>query len=385
MIKILKYIGYTLLALLVAANIAIWATDSTYIYKALVYQQVDIDDLDLFGYNEIKAGNQPEEWAIGKDNNQQPLSKALRDTLEKYRSVAYLVIKDDSIRHEEYWEGYSPASYSNSFSMAKSVVSMLVGIAIQEGKIKSIDEPVSNYLPEFKEGEKAKITIKHLLQMASGLDFMESYSTPFNYTTEAYYGSDLQHMVSKLKVVEKPGSIYRYKSGDPQVLELILRKATGKTISEYLSEKVWTKIGAMHDAKWSIDHDGGDEKAYCCIYSNARDFARLGKLYMQHGKWKGQQLVDSSWVALTTTPNGLPDEDGNPTSDEYGMQWWCLKRAGCNIFYMRGLGGQYVVCIPEKKTIIVRLGHDRSRQKIDNHPMDVITYIDEALQDSVGN
>lgn len=377
--KIAKLIGYLLLSLLILANIAIWATDSTYIYKALIYQQVDIDDLDLFDYNEIKAGSERKDWAIGKDNNNIPLTKALRDTLEKYRSVAYLIVQGDSIRHEEYWEGYSDSSLSNSFSMAKSVVSMLVGIAIQEGKIKSIDEPVSNYLPEFKEGEKAQITIKHLLQMASGLDFMESYSTPFNYTTEAYYGSDLQHMISKLKVIEKPGSVYRYKSGDPQILELILRKATGKTISEYLSEKIWQPIGAMHDAKWSIDHKGGDEKAYCCIYSNARDFARLGKLFLQHGRWEGKQIVDSAWVKLTTRPNGLPDEDGNPTSDNYGMQWWCMKRAGCNIFYMRGLGGQYVVCIPEKDMIIVRLGHDRSKQKIDNHPVDVITYIDAAL------
>ncbi len=378
--KILKFTGYTFLALLVAANIAIWASDSTYIYKALVYQQVGIDDLDLFDYNEISASSKPQPWLVAATANKNPLSKALRDTLEKYQTVAYLVIKNDSIQHEEYWDGYSDSSLTNSFSMAKSVVAMLVGIAISEGKIKSVDEPVGNYLPEFKEGEKAKITIKHLLQMASGLSFMESYSTPFNFTTEAYYGADLEKMIGKLEVIEEPGTIYRYKSGDPQILELILRKATGKTISAYLSEKVWQPIGAERAAKWSVDYAGGHEKAYCCIYSNARDFARIGKLYLQHGKWNGKQLVDSPWVAQSIAPHGLPDEDGNKTSNEYGYQWWCMTRQNCNIFYMRGLGGQYTVVIPEKNIIIVRLGHKRSTLKIDNIPVDVITMIDEVLK-----
>lgn len=377
--KALKYIGYSLLSLFILANILVWVFDVPYIYKALIYQQVDIDDLDIFDYNTIKAGKTAE-WPVSQNYNEKKLSPELRKSLEQYRSVAYVIIQNDSVQYEEYWEGYSDSSYSNSFSMAKSVVSLLVGVAVDQGYIKSIEDPVGNYLPEFKEGEKAEITIRNLLEMASGLDFMESYSTPFNFTTEAYYGNDLEHMISKLKVIEKPGSVFRYKSGDPQVLELVLRKATGKTISEYLSENVWSKIGAKHDAKWSVDHEGGHEKSYCCIYSNARDFARFGKLYMDSGRYEGQTIVSKDWIEQSIRPNGLPDEYGNPSSDNYGWQWWCLNQDGYQVYYMRGLGGQYVVCIPAKKLIVVRLGHDRSKEKVNNHPVDVISYVQEALK-----
>lgn len=377
--KIFKRILWSLLALFVIANIIVWITDTTYIYKALIYQHADIDDMDIFESRTIRSSSNKSDWSIAADNNKIPLSDTLRKMLVNNQSVAFLVIQNDSIRHEEYWDGYSDSSLSNSFSMAKSVVSMLIGIAIEEGKIKSVDQPVSDFLPEFKEGEKSKITIRHLLTMSSGLDFMESYSTPFNYTTEAYYGSNLQRMIRKLKVIEEPGTIDRYKSGDPQILELILSKATGKAMSEYFSEKVWQKIGTMHDAKWNLDHKDGDEKAYCCIYSNARDFARLGKLYMDSGRYNHVQIVPEEWVKNSISPNKLTGEHGEVT-ENYGWQWWIMNRHGYHIFYMRGLAGQYIVCIPERKMIIVRLGHKRSEQKIDGHPVDVITFVDESLK-----
>jgi CubicO group peptidase (beta-lactamase class C family) len=377
--KILKYLGLGILGLLLIANLLVWITDTTYIYKALIYQQVDIDDLDIFDYNVVEAGS-PKPWAISSEYNKKPLPDNLRTFLEEYKSVAYLIIKNDSIAYEEYWEGYSDTSHSNSFSMAKSVVSLLVGIAVDEGYIKTLDEPVMSYLPSFEKGDKPKVTIRNLLTMSSGLDFMESYSTPFNYTTEAYYGNDLEKMVGKLRVIEKPGTIYRYKSGDPQILEMILRKATGKPISEYLSEKVWKPIGAEHSAYWSVDHKGGHEKAYCCIYSNARDFAKIGKLYMDSGRVDSTQIVSKEWIEMSITPNYLPDEDGNDSTDYYGMQWWMMNYQEHQIYYMRGLGGQYVICIPDKDLIIVRLGHKRSAEKIGNHPVDVMTYIQDALE-----
>lgn len=373
-----KILWFFLLLFLIA-NVIIWITDTTYIYKALVYQKPNIDDLDLFEYRVIENKARKEPWKTASDYNKKKLTKRLRQKLEDNESVAFLVVKNDSILYEEYWDGYSAASFSNSFSMAKSIVSILIGIAVDEGKIKSIDDPVGNYLPEFKEGEKAEITIRHVLQMASGLSFQESYSTPFNNTTDAYYGKDLRKLINSLTVREKPGTVSRYKSGDTQLLEMLLVAATGNTLSEYASEKLWSRIGAEHEARWSLDHKNGDEKAYCCFYSNARDFARIGKLYLQGGIWNDSQVVSKEWIIQSLTPNMLLNEDGVKT-DNYGLQWWIYTTIeGDKVYYARGILGQYIIMIPKKNMVVVRLGKKRNNEMINNHPTDVITFIEEAV------
>ena len=374
-----KFLLGFLLVLLIA-NIFIFTSGSTYIYKALIYQQVGIDDINLFNIREVKAGIIKQEWSKSNDYNKNSLSDSLRKTLERNESVAFLVIKNDSIQHEEYWDNYKDTTLSNPFSVTKSVVSLLIGIAIEEGKIKSIDQLVGDFIPEFKEDKKAGITIKNILQMASGLDFMESYSTPFNYTTEAYYGNDLVSMIKKLNVIEPPGTISRYKSGDTQILGLILIAATGKTLSEYASEKIWSKLGVQKSAQWSLDHEHGIEKAYCCFYTNARDLAKIGKLILQDGNFNGDQLVDSAYLAASFTPTLLPDEEGKVT-DYYGYQWWLINRNGVQIKYARGLGGQYLFIIPSENMIVVRLGNKRSETLTEEVPNDILTYLDEVIKE----
>ncbi|WP_207420614.1 serine hydrolase domain-containing protein [Desertivirga brevis] len=370
---------YAFLIILSLANILIYATDTTYIYKALIYQQVGIDDLNLFSSREVKKGLAGQKWAQSKQYNKKKLSDTLRKTLEETESVAFLVIKNDSIHYEKYWDGYSDTSLSNPFSVTKSIVGLLVGIAIDEGKINSVEQHVSDFLPEFKEGRKAEITIKHLLQMASGLDFMESYNTPFNYTTESYYGDDLKKLVSKLKVIEAPGSVYRYKSGDTQVLGLILAKATGMTISEYASQKLWQKLGVARSALWSLDKVNGVEKAYCCYYTNAPDLAKIGKLILQNGKFNGEQLISSDYLKASLTPNNLPGTNGSKTNF-YGYQWWLLNRNGQVIYCARGLAGQYLMVIPSRNIIIVRLGKKRNREKQGEFSTDILIYADEVVK-----
>jgi len=374
-----KFLLGFLLVLLIA-NIFIFTSGSTYIYKALIYQQVGIDDINLFNIREVKAGIIKQEWSKSNDYNKNSLSDSLRKTLERNESVAFLVIKNDSIQHEEYWDNYKDTTLSNPFSVTKSVVSLLIGIAIEEGKIKSVDQLVGDFIPEFKEGKKAGTTIKNILQMASGLDFMESYSTPFNYTTEAYYGNDLVSMIKKLNVIEPPGTISRYKSGDTQILGLILIAATGKTLSEYASEKIWSKLGVQKSAQWSLDHENGIEKAYCCFYTNARDLAKIGKLILQNGNFNGDQLVDSAYLAASFTPTLLPDEEGKVT-DYYGYQWWLINRNGVQIKYARGLGGQYLFIIPSENMIVVRLGNKRSETLTEEVPNDILTYLDEVIKE----
>ncbi len=177
-----------------------------YYWKALAYNYVNIDDLHLFPARTVKT-DIPQEWAFSSGYNKKNISARLNKELEDFQSVAFLIVKDDSIAFEKYWDGYSDSSLSNSFSMAKSIIGILTGIAIDEGKIKSLDQPVGDFLPKFKDGENAKLTVRHLLEMSSGLNWDENYSSLTSQTTEAYYGKKLFKQMIKLKVVNPPAKI----------------------------------------------------------------------------------------------------------------------------------------------------------------------------------
>ncbi|PRY10438.1 CubicO group peptidase (beta-lactamase class C family) [Pontibacter ummariensis] len=369
-------------ALLVLGLIAAWihTFEKDYVYKALFYNFADIDDNEIFAQREIEAPAVPQPWPLAENYNELQMPQELAQLHEELESVAFLVIKDDSILYEQYWDGYSDESLSNSFSMAKSVVSMLVGAAIKEGKIKSVEQPVGDFLPDFREGDKAKIKIKHLLWMSSGLNWDESYSSPFSMTTEAYYGTDLKRLIGRLEAVEEPGKEFSYKSGDTQVLGFVVEAATGESLSAYAEEKLWKPLGAVHDAEWSVDRPDGIEKAYCCFFSNARDFARLGKLYLQHGIWNGDTIVPPAYVEVSLTPSGLVKESDGEEVDFYGYQWWLLPDyRGQNVFYARGILGQYVIVVPEEDLIIVRLGKQRG-ERVGEHPGEVLAMLDAVTE-----
>lgn len=364
--------------IIVILNFAIILSGKTYLYKAVWYNFAGIDDYKIFDNNLIPANN-PVDWAIGSDYNKAPLTDSLNAIHKRLKSVAFIIIKDDSIRYEQYWDGYNEKSLSNSFSMAKSITSILIGVALKEGKLKSLDQPVGEFIPEFNEGENKQLTIRHLLTMSSGLNWDESYGSPLSTTTEAYYGKDLYKLVSGLKVVSPPGKVFDYMSGNTELLGLILEKITGKTLSAYASEKLWTPIQAVQPAQWSVDKPGGHEKAYCCFNSNARDFARIGKLYLNLGNWHGTQVVDSAYVMQSVTKAPLVYSDGTPNSC-YGLHWWLVRYKQHDVFYARGILGQYVFVIPETRMIIVRLGHLRGEPTGDKHLSDVYAYLEGALE-----
>lgn len=380
---ILKFFKW-LLILLVILNILILVFGKTYLYKGFVNTYLkgrvtaDIDEYRIFD-NRIVKSSIHSEWAIGKDYNTKKIPSQYSGDMERMKTIAYLVIKDDSIRHEEYWGGYSDTSHTSSFSMAKTFISILVGIAIKEEKIKSLDEPVGDFLPEYKEGNKSKITIRNLLTMSSGINFDESYINPIGFAAEAYYGDDLRKLVFKYDAEKEPGKQFAYLSGNTQLLGFVLSEATGMSNSDYASEKLWKPVEAEHDAYWSVDHKNGDEKAYCCFNSNARDFARIGKLYLDSGRWNGKQIVPEKYVLESIQP--APTFDGDSPNNRYGYSWWLMPDyKGHNIFYARGILGQYIVVIPDEKIIIVRLGKMRELTNISGHPKDLYWYIDAALE-----
>lgn len=348
-----------------------------YLRNALLHLTANIDDYMIFENRVVDEGK-PQPWLLAGNYNEPQLSDSLREAITAYEPVAFLLIQDGKLLYEEYWDDYDSLSYSNSFSMAKSIVSLLIGVALDEGHIASLDDPVADYLPCFREGEKQQVTIRHLLSMSSGLSWDESYLNPFSVTTKAYYGADLEELVCGQELIETPGKEWKYLSGNTQVLGLLLSKATGKSLSEYASEKLWTPMGASEHALWSIDAEGGDEKAYCCFNTNARDFARFGQLVLDSGRWNGQQLVSEAYLQQALQPvRSLQDEEGAAV-DFYGYQWWIIEKEGQKIPYMRGILGQYVFVLPQHRAIVVRLGHKRSRERIHHHPEDAFLYLAAA-------
>ncbi len=383
--KILKKIGKWFLIIFVLLNVAILVTGKTYLYKGVANTYLKgrsgpaIDEYKIFDNREVKAG-MAKDWAVSKQDNSKTLSETHQKQFADMGTVAFVVIKNDSIIHEQYWDGFGADSYTNSFSMAKTFTSMLVGAAIDEGKIKSVDEPVGDFLPQYKDGDNAKLTIKNLLTMSSGINFDEDYVNPLAYPAAAYYGSDIKKLTYKYKVTEEPGKRFKYLSGNSELLGFIIEKATGKKVADYFSEKIWSQIGAKNSAFWCLDHEDGMEKVYCCFNSNARDFARLGKLYLDSGKYNGKHIISTDYVLNSIKPADLLDEDGNK-NDKYGYSWWLIPDyKGHQIFYARGILGQYIVCIPDKKMIVVRLGKKREMRKDSNHPTDLYYYIDAALE-----
>jgi len=267
--------------------------------------------------------------------------------LAQSNTVAFLIIRNDSIYYENYFNGYNEKSVVASFSMAKSVTSILIGCAIDEGLIKSTDEPMVNYIPELNHDSLEKVTIQHLLDMQSGIHFNESYSNPFGDAASYYYGTNLRRLLNKRKLDRQPGGGFDYSSGDTQLLGLVLERALkGKTITAYLEEKLWKPLGMEYDATWSLDREkNGLEKTFCCINARARDFAKIGRLYLNRGNWNGKQIVSSEWVKKSTA--------AKPGSPHYSNQWW-LNPDGS--YMSKGILGQYIYVNPAKDLIMVRLG-----------------------------
>lgn len=351
-----------------------------YLRKALIHLHPKIDQYPIFENRIVKAGN-PQPWAIDSTYQENSIPETYTAYFEEMGTVAYLIIKDGRLFFEQYWEDYSPESHSNSFSMAKSIVSLAIGCAIDDGFIKDVDQAVSDFYPSFPGYNGKTLTIRHLLTMSAGVDFQEAYTSPFSPTTKLYYGNNLQDVTFNMKEIQEPGVDFVYQSGVTQLLTFIVEKATGENISSYVSRKLWTPMQAEEDALWSLDKKEGIEKAYCCFNSNARDFARFGQLLLNDGKWNERQLISADYLKAATTPDtALFYEEANRPNTVYGFQFWQLEYKGMKIPYMRGILGQYVFVLPEKNAVVVRLGHKRSETRTEQfYPDDINVWLNAAL------
>ena len=350
-----------------AVLIVTYAVTPSYVFRALIHWYPSIDDLELFAARPVKADN-PTPWPISPEAASNSLPERYLPDFDRYQTVAFVVIKDNAIFFEQYWNGYNDSSLTNTFSMAKSVVAMLAGCALNDGYIKSLDQPVRDFVPEYPASNRfAPLTLRHLLTMSAGIDYDESYASLFSKTTEAYYGKNLLTSVVNMPQLKEPGEEFNYQSGSTLLLSIAISRAVGKPLADYFSEKIWTPIGAEHNAFWSLDHTDGLEKAYCCIYSNARDYARLGQLLNNKGQWGGEQIVSEQFIKEMVTPNPSQTQyfDGQPNKI-YGYQLWLTNFRGYEVQALRGILGQYILAVPELNAVIVRLGKKADKQYTPN-------------------
>ena len=334
-----------------------------------------IDDYLFFDNFKIPPSEQPQAWPLHKDFNATPTPASLNSLHEELSTVAFLIVKNDSLWHEQYFDGYDVGSKSNSFSVIKTIVAAALSKAIDAGHVESEEQKVIDFLPWLTGDYAKEVNMGDLASMSSGLKWNENYDNLLTITPRTYVEKDLESLMKTIPIASAPGQKFVYQSGSTQLLAMALEQATGHTISTLLYDYFWNPMGVEHPTSWIIDSGrNGMEKAYCCWNANARDFARFGKLFKNHGVWAGEQLIDSTFTAKAVRPRF---EDGQ----QYGYGWWLGDVDGKSFFSMRGHLGQYVIVFPEDDIVIVRLGH-LGMPDLPNSdtPADLPLFVREAFQ-----
>jgi CubicO group peptidase (beta-lactamase class C family) len=297
------------------------------------------------------------------------LERLLNDT----GTTAFIVIRDDVILYERYFNEYNRDSLNTSASVSKSIVSILVGMAIADGLINSIDDPVVRYIPELENKGVENLTIRHLLTMSSGLKHTWGM-TPWHDLVRSYYKPDLRRLALRVQVIEEPDRHYNYNNCHTQLLGIILERVTGASVSEYLERKIWVPLGMEYPASWCLDsRKHGFEQMMSGLNARAIDYAKIGRLYLNEGVWEGREIVPSQWVRRTTAPvpalQGIPDyyagEEEEVVVDffndggYYSHHWWGYQiNEDAYDFFALGIIGQFIYVCPEKRMIIVRMSED---------------------------
>ncbi len=310
-------------------------------------------------------------WELPKDEKtlnftytHKGVSRPAEEALERTHTNALLIIKDGKIVYERYRNLTNETTRYMSWSMAKSITSLLIGVAINEGHIKSTSDPVTKYLPELKDSGYAGVSIKDVLEMRSGVDWDERYDFGENPSPAAKIFEDAL-VAGRLRYADaarplgqahKPGSTFNYSTVDTAVLGWLLERATKRPVADYMAEKLWGPLGVDADGYWIADGPPGVGREFTGAGFNARlrDYGRLGLMVVSNGRANGTQIIPEKWIALSTkTYNGPGKEPEGPLN--YAYQWWAIK--GTQSFSAIGLQGQFIYIDPPSKTVIVKLSH----------------------------
>ncbi len=345
-----------------------WAWSSvgrSTIARALWWGDADVGDQYRFPSRLIPAGDDASPLPAGGETFVPPAPRGVDgaggsfdDFLGKTGTRAFLVLQHDRLVYERYFDGSDRQTLQTSFSVAKSFVSTLVGIAIDEGFIGSIKDPVTDYLPELaaRDPRFERITLRDLLTMSSGIRYWDTdLPWPWADDTFTYYGVNLREIaLNRTRIERPPGQEWHYNNYHPLLLGLVLERATGMSVSEFMATRLWQPLGAERDATWSLDSERfGFEKMESGLNATAVDYARFGLLFLHRGEWNGKHIVSEDWVRAATAADTTTDP-----ADFYQYFWWVdVERPGR--FYALGNLGQYIYVAPDADTVVVRLGRSR--------------------------
>lgn len=336
--------------------------------KILFLNVPTVNDLRYFHHKEIAATSPMDPFIPGKNYNLPGLSqwvvssddyknKGIEYFLKKTKTKTFIIVRNDTILYENYFHGHSKTKPEIIFSISKSFVTSLVPIAIKEGFIKSIDEKVSDFIPEFKNYGKGKITLRDALNMTTGLEDDDYRKIPK--TARLYYTNSLGNLIKNAKMNPDSTSSFIYKSIDTQILGMCIEKATGKDITEYLKEKIWTPLHMEYNAYFTLDRKNGEARMYGGLAACGRDLLKLARLYLNRGEWDGKQIIPQAWVDSINTK-----KIKNKGWWGYTCGWWLdtfLDSDFLNTtdYYAAGFKGQCLYVNPENKIIILRLGKSK--------------------------
>ena len=357
--------GVVAAALLVVGLYAwAWASlDRSSIARAMWWREADVGDQYRFPARTIPTGDDASPLSAGVEiDPPAPPSGAGDDRgfdgfLRGTGTLGFVVLDDDRLVYERYFGGADRQARQTSFSVAKSFVSTLVGIAIEEGSIGSVNDQVTEYVPELAERDPRfeRITLGDLLTMSSGIRYEEqSLPLPWGDDVDTYYGTDLRDLaLSATQIVRPPGEEWLYNNYHPLLLGLVLERATGMSVSDYMATRLWQPLGAEADATWNLDSEGsGFEKMESGLNATPVDFARFGQLFLHDGVTNGTRIVSKDWVRASTAADTSTDPAGH-----YQYFWW-VDTERPRRFYALGNFGQYIYVAPDAGTVIVRNGRD---------------------------
>ncbi len=367
---------FGLIVLILAAALLFYPAE--YVFRALAWQESDAFDWQKFPAHPLNAAPQIYNFDTAPDPGVAELFKKLSGAddwdryLEAHNTQALIVIQDGEIRYENYFNDTQRDSIVTSFSVAKSFTSALIGRAVDDGYIRDVHEPITVYLPELLERDPRfkDITIHHLLLMASGLEYQEFRPLLFNSDDilTTYYPDQRRLALENTRFIDPPGQYFHYNKYHPQLLRMIIERATGMTVTSYLQISFWDALGMEYGGSWSTDSRASDfEKMETGVNARAIDFAKFGVLYLNGGEWQGEQVISKAWVEKSTRPfipenipNYYPEGFQSGTGQRYynAMWWGYMRENGSYDFTAAGDKGQYIYVSPQKNLVIVRNGTD---------------------------
>ena len=360
--KIIKIGTFSTGILAVMGGIGL-ASNWTFVRRVLTYPEDPITNVNWYQPLETVSGNPNDLTKETPSFMAQDTLNQIADYAETSNSSALLVLHEGKIILEKYWQEFTPSSTFNAMSMSKTIMALLIGIAIATGEIQSELDPVANYIPEWAEDERGKITLQDLLYMQSGLRNQDNTDNPTSDKIKMFAGTDVDAVALNIPALQEPKQAFDYNNVNTQILSEVLERATGERYTDYLSTHLWKPLQANNANLW-LDRPQGNPKAFCCLFATPRDWAKIGQLFLDKGRVNNQQIVASAWLEKMIQPS--------PLEAKYGYHIWLqartqekpgiYKKSASQSFlaedtiYLDGASRQRVYIIPSLELVIVRVG-----------------------------